>query len=41
MLLGGRGIALAPEPGTLEGLLLGIGVLGLAGVTSRKLKLGT
>jgi hypothetical protein len=30
-----------PEPGTLEGLLLGMGVLGLPGLARRKLKLGT
>jgi hypothetical protein len=38
---GGRGFVIAPEPRTLEGLLLGMGVLGLAGMTRRKLKLGT
>ena len=30
-----------PEPGTLEGLLLGIGLIGLPGMARRKLKLGT
>jgi hypothetical protein len=30
-----------PEPSALEGLLLGMGILGFAGMTSRKLKLGT
>lgn len=43
-LTGGVGSVFAdsvPEPGTLEGLLLGIGVLGLAGVTRRTFKLGT
>jgi len=34
-----RGVV--PEPSTLEGVLLGIGVIGLAGMTKRKLKLAT
>ena len=32
-----RGNIIGPEPGTLEGLLLGTGVIGLAWVTRRKL----
>jgi hypothetical protein len=39
---GSAGVQLeVPEPGTLEGLLLGIGVFGLAGMKRRKLQLGT
>ena len=33
--------AAVPEPGALEGLLLGTGVIGLAGMARRKFKLGT
>jgi hypothetical protein len=38
---GVQGRSTVPEPGTLEGLLLGMGVLGLADMGRRKLKLGT
>jgi hypothetical protein len=40
-LTNGRAFVLEPEPSALEGLLLGSGVLGLLGMTRRRLKLET
>ena len=37
----GLAVVITPEPSALEGLLLGTGLIGLAELTRRKLKLGT
>jgi hypothetical protein len=41
LLSGDAGVLATPEPGALEGLLLGTGLLGLAEMMGRKFQLGT